>query len=480
MPVEKKQLWADLALLSVAAVWGGTFVAVQNAVNQYPVFAFLALRFALATVGMCLLFGKRLRRLGWQGWGAGALIGVFLFVGYAFQTMGLKYTSATKAGLITGFQTVSVPIMTALLARRFPARQVILATILAVVGLGLLSIRGDMALEQGDLLVLICAISFGAHITAVGLLAPRMDAMALTIVQLAFVAIASAGVSLFTEGIPLPIPNEVGVSIAFTAILATCFAFGIQNGVSKWTLPTHTAVIFAMEPVFAALAGFLLAAERLDPRGIFGGCLILLATFVAEIQSPVVWARFVSRYLNPLFWSGTVLLAAALRGAVNWWQGLSWALFTIVMTTILPLVYMIHQLRRGVFSDFHITRREERLKPSLLLMVFLVATVPTAALWLFDGPLALRAVFTAGLVMVFVTVAITFFWKISQHVMGISSMAAMLTMLLGPFAAPSFLLVPIVAWARITVGAHTKAQTIFGALLGLVVSWAVFRWFGLA
>lgn len=211
MPVEKKQLWADLALLSVAAVWGGTFVAVQNAVNQYPVFAFLALRFALATVGMCLLFGKRLRRLGWQGWGAGALIGVFLFVGYAFQTMGLKYTSATKAGLITGFQTVSVPIMTALLARRFPARQVILATILAVVGLGLLSIRGDMALEQGDLLVLICAISFGAHITAVGLLAPRMDAMALTIVQLAFVAIASAGVSLFTEGIPLPIPNEVGV-----------------------------------------------------------------------------------------------------------------------------------------------------------------------------------------------------------------------------------------------------------------------------
>ncbi len=479
----RKQLAADLALLLVTLIWGGTFVAVQNAVNQYPVFAFLTWRFGLATFGMILVFGRRLRKLRWWGLGAGALIGLFLFSGYAFQTMGLRYTSASKAGFITGLQTVTVPILTALLARRKPEPRVILATALAFVGLALLSLRDSLAVERGDLLILACAISFGAHITAVGLLAPRTDAMALTTVQIAFVALASLAVTPFeapVAGTALwPIPAQVAIAAAFTGILATCVAFGIQNGVSRYTTPTHTALVFAMEPVFAALFGYLLAGERLSPRAVFGGSLILLAMLISEMREARSWATAISRYLNPLYWTALVLVAAAWRGTANWLMALAWMVFAVLISVGLPYIYLTVQLRRGVISDWHISRREERVQPSLILMAIVAAIVPLLVLWRLAGPRTLQAVFASGVVLVLVTIAITLFWKVSQHVMGMTSIATMLTIILGPFAAPLFLLVPIVAWARVTVGAHSWAQTIIGGLIGLGVPLLVFASFRL-
>lgn len=477
--VGRKQLAADLTLVLVTLIWGGTFVVVQDAVRLYPVFGFLTVRFSLATLGMLAVFGRRLSRLGRHGWGAGILIGLFLFSGYAFQTLGLQYTSATKAGLITGLQTVSVPLMAALVLRHWPERRVVLAAILAVIGLGMLSLQGALLPERGDLLVLICALSFGAHITAVGILAPQNDAMALTTVQIAFVALASGVVSLFTGGIPSPIPAQVWGAAAFTGLLATCFAYGVQNAVSKYTTPTHTGVVFAMEPVFAALFGFLLAGERLGPRALFGGCLILLAVFMAEIRDEARVARLVSRALNPLYLSGPVLILAALKGAGTWWAGLGWAFFTVVIAVGIPFAFLKWELRRGGISDWHISRREERLRPSLMLMSFAAAVFPLGALWAFEGPKTLQAMFVSGLVLVVATLAVTAFWKVSQHVMGITSMATIVTILLGPIAAPLFLIVPLVAWARVRVGAHTIAQTVVGGLLGLGAAWGAFALFGL-
>jgi len=483
LSAERRQLAADLALLLVTLIWGATFVAVQNAVNQYPVFAFLTLRFGLATGGMLIVFGRRLRKLGWWGLGAGALIGLFLFSGYAFQTMGLRYTSAAKAGFITGLQTVTVPILTALLARRKPEPRVILAIVLAFVGLALLSLRSSLTVEYGDLLILACAISFGAHITAVGLLAPRTDAMALTTVQIAFVALASLAVTPFEaaiEGASLwPIPSQVAFAAAFTGIFATCVAFGIQNGVSRYTTPTHTALVFAMEPVFAAVFGYLLAGERPGPRAVFGGSLILLAMLISEMREARPWAVAISRLFNPLYWTGWVFLAAAWRGTANWPAAFAWTAFTVLISVALPILYLTVQLRRGVISDWHISRREERVQPALLLMAILAAIAPLLVLWRLAGPRTLQAVFASGVVLVFVTIAITFFWKISQHVMGITSVATMLTLILGPFAAPTFLLVPVVAWARVAVGAHTRAQAIVGGLIGLGVPLLVFASYGL-
>jgi len=475
----KRQIRADLALLFVTLIWGSTFVAVQEAVGKYPVFGFLAIRFGMATLAMLLLFGRRLKSLGWWGWGAGALIGLLLFAGYTLQTTGLKYTSATKAGLITGLQTVSVPIIAAIWTRRMPKRQILLATAVAVIGLALVSLQGDLSIQRGDLLVLGCAISFGAHITAVGFLAPRTDALGLTIVQIAFVAAASAVASYFEGGIPLPMPQDVFNAAAFTGILATALAFGVQNSVSKYTTPTHTGVVFAMEPVFAAIFGYLLMGERLEPRALFGGCMILLAMFIAELREPVASARFVSYFLNPIYWLGIVFVVAAMQGVSSTWEGLAWAAFVLAVSVGFPILFLLDQRRRGRISDWHITRREERVQLPLIVMALLAAVLPLVALQFGQGPRALQAVFATGLALIVVSIAITFIWKVSQHMIGITALSTMLTILVGPFAAPSFLLVPVVAWARITVGAHTRWQTIVGGLVGLCGPLLVFRAFGL-
>ena len=475
----KRQIRADLALLFVTLIWGSTFVAVQDAVGKYPVFGFLAVRFGLAALVMLALFGRRLKSLGWWGWGAGALIGLFLFSGYALQTTGLKYTSATKAGLITGLQTVSVPIITAFWTRRMPRPQILLATLVAVIGLALVSLQSDLSIQRGDLFVLGCAVSFGAHITAVGLLAPRTDALGLTTVQIAFVAIASAFASLFDGGIPMPIPQDVFFAAAFTGVMATALAFGIQNAVSKYTTPTHTGVVFAMEPVFAAIFGYLLLGERLESRALFGGCMILLAMLIAELREPRESAKFVSYLLNPLYWLGVLFVVAAMQGVGSTWEGLAWAAFVLVVSVGLPILFLLDQKRRGRISDWHISRREERLRLPLIAMALFAIVLPLVALQFAQGPRALQAVFVTGLALMVVTLAITFIWKVSQHVMGITALSTMLTILLGPLAAPSFLLVPVVAWARVTVGAHTRGQTIVGGLLGLCGPLLVFRAFGL-
>ena len=475
----KQQILADVALLLVTLIWGSTFVAVRDAVAVYPVFAFLTIRFGLAALVMIVLFGRRLKSLGSWGLKAGGLIGVFLFAGYALQTIGLQHTTATKAGLITGLQTVSVPVITAIWMRRAPERRVLLATFLAFVGLGLISLTGALAPERGDLYVLGCAISFGAHITAVGILAPRTDPLALTTIQIAFVAVASAVASLFFGGIPTAIPGNVLGAAAFTGIMATAIAFGIQNAVSKYTTPEHTGVVFAMEPVFAALFGYLLAGERLGPRALFGGCLILLAMFMTELRDARLWAKYVSYALNPLFLGGPVIVLAAVRGVSSIWQGIAWSLFALAAGICFPLAFLLVQLRRGGISDWHVSRREERVRAPLVLMSLLSTSVPLVALRALQGPVALRATFATALLLVVTTLCITLFWKISQHVMGIATMATTLTILVGSGAAASFLLVPVVAWARVSIGAHTRAQTILGGMIGFLGPLLIFSAYGL-
>jgi len=285
---------ADGLLLLVTLIWGSTFVLVQQAVERWPVFAFLCLRFALATVVLCLLFGRRLRALSPRMVAAGVVIGLFLFAGYAFQTVGLQYTSSSKAGFVTGLSVVIVPILSALLLKRMPERQALLGVVLATVGLALLTLGRDLTPARGDLIVLGCAFCYALHITAVNLYAPQTDALALTIVQIAVVAGASgiaatlggdwSSVPLSMQGWQQPVTMGVLGAAAFTGVLGTALAFAVQNSVQAWTTATHTALIFAAEPVFAGLFGYWLAGDRLTNWALVGCALILLGMLVAELR----------------------------------------------------------------------------------------------------------------------------------------------------------------------------------------------------
>lgn len=290
-----RRLIADSALLFVAFIWGVTFVMVQEAVRSYPVFAFLFTRFALALVGLLpILWWRRSHLLPTshqapfrRHLAAGGLIGFFLFAGYAFQTAGLQYTTPAKAGFITGLGVVFVPVLGLLLQRERLSPAVGLGIAAAALGLAFLSLSGvDLAqgINRGDLLVLGCSISFAAQILAVGQFAPRMNALALTTIQLAIVVVLAGAASLlFEPGAPWPPSGQPLFAAFFTGILCTALAFGIQTAAQRFTTATHTALIFATEPVFAALASFALIGERLGPAQLLGCGLILAGMLLAEV-----------------------------------------------------------------------------------------------------------------------------------------------------------------------------------------------------
>jgi drug/metabolite transporter (DMT)-like permease len=146
---------------------------VKDATAAYPVFPFLTLRFALATATLLAVGARRLGRLGWRGFGKGALLGLALFAGYAFQTLGLRSTSASQSGLITGLSVVLVPILSALMLRRSPGAAAVLGVMLATVGLALLTLNESFHVAPGDLYLLACALAFALHIVGVGAFAPH-------------------------------------------------------------------------------------------------------------------------------------------------------------------------------------------------------------------------------------------------------------------------------------------------------------------
>lgn len=469
-----RQLWADLALLLVALIWGSTFVMVKEATAAYPVFPFLALRFGLATVGLLLIGGKRLRTLGWRGVGAGALIGLFLFGGYAFQTLGLRYTSASKAGFITGLSVAIVPLLSAAILRQRPRPQAAVGVCLAVTGLALLSLNEALHFDRGDLLVLACALSFALHIVAVSAFAPRADPIALTIVQVATVALlcgaVGGGISLFSPG-AWPLPNTTTWFAAiFTGILATAVAFAVQTAMQRFTTPTHTALIFAAEPVFAAVFGVLLAGDVLTIRGMVGGLLIILGTITSELQWSERAAVLVSRFISPHYVTPALLLALGVADPASPWRGLLWALALGTPVIAGTLLLWRRELRRGAISDWHVSRREERLQPVPILLSLLATGVPLIVLYVWDGPRYLFAASFAGFALVLFNLLVTVRWKISQHVSSVALGATLITAVHGMAAAPLLLLIPLVGWARVKVGAHTVLQVVAGGVTGAAIT----------
>ncbi len=282
-----RQLLADLALLLVTAVWGGTFVMVKDAVAGFPVFSFMAIRFAIAVLAL-LPFLLRLHTSALPPLRITAPLftGFALFAGYAFQTAGLRLTTPAKAGFITGLSVVIVPVAAALLFRKPPDRSAWTGVGLAVAGLALLTLRAGLHMEPGDLLVSGCAISFAAHILLTGYFAPHSDPLWLTFGQILTVAILSGIAALVLEQ-PFRaaiLTSSVLLATAFTGVLATSFAFGIQTAAQRFTTSTHTALIFAAEPVFAGLFSFLLIGELLGPQQAVGCGLILAGMVVSELR----------------------------------------------------------------------------------------------------------------------------------------------------------------------------------------------------
>jgi drug/metabolite transporter (DMT)-like permease len=280
----RKQLFADLSLLIVVIVWGYTFVAIKNALAGITPFNFIAIRFTIALLILLVVFRKRLSGLDKFTFLRGSIVGIFLFFAYAFQTVGLKYTTASNAGFITGFSVVLVPVFLALILKARPSAESIIGVSCAIAGLFFLSYNEGYVINRGDILVFFCALAVAFHILSVGHYTKKTDSILLTIVQIAVVTILSIICALLFEEPAVPGDAVVWEAIFITSIFATVGAYLIQNIMQRFTSSTHTALIFSGEPVFAGIFGYCLLGERLGGWSVLGCTLILAGMVISELR----------------------------------------------------------------------------------------------------------------------------------------------------------------------------------------------------
>jgi drug/metabolite transporter (DMT)-like permease len=280
---------AEIYLLGIVIIWGSTFAIVKGILDQIMPFTFLAYRFFWAAFILGLIFWKRLKNIDQIILGKGFLVGIFLFLGYTFQTVGLKYTTATKAGFITGLSVVLVPIISHFFIREKISKNSILGVILAVIGLWFLNYSNSFNFNFGDFLVLLCAVSFAMHIISVGLYARKVDYVLLVIVQLTTVFVLSFLMALFFErpGIHLYYPAGVWWSIILTGIFATALAFYMQNKFQRYSTATKTAIIFSGEPIFGAIFAYLLLGEKVGLIAWIGGLLIIFGMIISQREEKI-------------------------------------------------------------------------------------------------------------------------------------------------------------------------------------------------
>ncbi|KYK38310.1 MAG: hypothetical protein AYK18_07570 [Theionarchaea archaeon DG-70] len=271
---------SDIGLLMVAFVWGLTFVIVKESLFYISPFKFLFYRFSLSFLLLLGISIKKLKNITVKTVKYGSFIGIALFCGYGFQTVGLQYTTPANAGFITGLSVVIVPFLSFALLQKKPSIYSIIGVLCAVVGLFFLSFQ-QFDMNYGDFLVLLCAFSFAMHIILVGKYAPFYDPVLLTMVQIGMVALLSGVLSAGQSSV---INATVIEALIVTALFATVMAFLVQNMAQKYTPPTRTAVVFAVEPVFAAVCSFLLIHEVFTVRKIIGCVLILAGMLITELK----------------------------------------------------------------------------------------------------------------------------------------------------------------------------------------------------
>ena len=285
-PDLRRRLLADLALVTITLIWGATFVVVKEALHSVSTLLFLALRFSLATVALGLLFGRRLltEPRPRHALRAGLLVGASLVLGYLFQTLGLRSTTPARSAFITGLSMVLVPLYAALFDRVRPSGSSWAGVATATVGLYLLAGPGSGdRFATGDLLTLGCAASFGLHVVLLGRLAARTSVAFLAFTQVAATAAFSLATFSWAETPYIRWSGSLLAALGVTGLLATALAFSIQTWAQRFTSPTHTALIFALEPVFAAFTSYVVLGESLQGAGLAGAALILAGILFSEL-----------------------------------------------------------------------------------------------------------------------------------------------------------------------------------------------------
>jgi len=274
---------ADFLLILVTIGWGASFILTKIALVELSVFNMLAIRFIIAFFMSSIIFLKEMKKIDVKTLKYGILVGTLLFVCFTFQTLGLNRSIATKTAFISGLSVVLVPLITTILNRKAPNLKITVSVILAVIGMGLMTLKGKVnGVNLGDIFSFISAVTFALYIISVSKYTKVVKAIPFAIIQLGTVATMCILKVLTTETFKIPVNLDSWISILILSIVCTSGAYIIQNVVQKYTSATHTALIFTAEPVFAAFFAFIIFNEFIGLKGIFGAVLILIGMLVAE------------------------------------------------------------------------------------------------------------------------------------------------------------------------------------------------------
>ena len=304
MMTNKIKFKSEIILLMVALLWSGTFAIIKDAINDISPMALVAIRFGIA--GIILLPFMKDKVFTKQNILAGIFLGTLLCIEFATQTFGLKFTTATKSGFLTGTAVIMVPLLQVIIKKRKPTNGVIIGTVLVIFGLSFLSSIGSSILNLfndigsnfnlGDALTLTSALFFALYIIYLDIETLKHDFCVLLFLQFITTAFL-AGIFLLgfsvtkLEPVKMDLnPNLIFV-IVYTSLFATLIATALQTKYQKDVTPTKAVIIFSFEPIFAALFAFIMLGEKINSFGHLGATLIILGLLISELYENLLMKK---------------------------------------------------------------------------------------------------------------------------------------------------------------------------------------------
>lgn len=270
-----------VGLIITTIIWGSAFVVMKNSVDIISPTYLLALRFTIASIALVAVFFKRLKLVTKTEILCGSLLGVFLFVSYLLQTYGVKYTTASKNAFITTLYVIIVPFLHWFFNKKRPSVNNIGAAVIAVFGLALISLEGDLSINIGDLLTLFCGLFFAFHIVFVDRYTNHHDPVRLTVIQMVTAAILSWVLAPIMEGTQdfTVINGSMLIGLLYLGIFSTMICFLLQNVGQKHLSPNTTSIILSFEAVFGLVFSVIFLEEEVTPK-LMAGCILLFSSVI--------------------------------------------------------------------------------------------------------------------------------------------------------------------------------------------------------
>ncbi|AKN33480.1 membrane protein [Clostridium carboxidivorans P7] len=282
----KKSFWADMSLFLTALLWGGGFVAVKDAVSNVTPFYMLAIRFLAASICLSAIFYKKFKGIRKQDIVSGSIVGVFLFLSMAAQTIGIQYTTAGKQAFITTVYVVIIPFFVWAIDKKKPDAYSIISVLFTFIGISFLSINNEFKLSMnlGDWITLFSAFLFAAHIVSIAHFTKDTNPIVLSVLQMSFAGIMSLVFALIFEGKFTGINNNALFSMSYIIIFSTTIPFLIQNVAQKYTHPNHAGIILSFESVFGAILSVIFLKDVFTINMIVGCIIIFIAVIICETK----------------------------------------------------------------------------------------------------------------------------------------------------------------------------------------------------